>query len=166
MKNSKDQLSKITSPKGSAWQKDFEFEKNNPWLRAYSSQIARRVLAAIRDSAELNQAKLAQKISIKPQQVSKIVKGKENLTLESIYKLSKALNIDLISFPEYKYSSKFSMNTTVTYPETSSISGESFIESTTNVKKTKLVVVKGGNWPGIEPVSNNQIDKLPWQKVK
>jgi transcriptional regulator with XRE-family HTH domain len=35
--------------------------------------------------------------------VTKIVKGKENLTLETIYKLSKALDVELISFPEYAY---------------------------------------------------------------
>lgn len=33
------------------------------------------------------------------------MKGHENLTLETIYNLSQALGIELISFPEYKYSS-------------------------------------------------------------
>jgi transcriptional regulator with XRE-family HTH domain len=72
----------------------------------YSSQIARRVLSAINENEELNQTKLATALNISPQQVSKIVKGKENLTLETIYKLSESLNVELITFPLYSFSSK------------------------------------------------------------
>jgi transcriptional regulator with XRE-family HTH domain len=71
------------------------------WLR-YSSNIARRILAAIEDDEDLNQKLLADKIGVTPQQISKIVKGHENLTLETIAKISAALNVELISFPRYK----------------------------------------------------------------
>jgi len=77
--------------------------RNRKWLD-YSSQIARRILAQIEGNDNLNQAELARLLDVSAQQVSKIVKGQENLTLETIAKLSNALEIELISFPEYKYS--------------------------------------------------------------
>lgn len=43
-------------------------------------------------------------LQVSPQRISKILKGQENLTLETIYKLSQVLNFELISFPEYKLS--------------------------------------------------------------
>jgi transcriptional regulator with XRE-family HTH domain len=75
----------------------------SPWLKYYSAQIARRILAALEEK-DWSQKKLAGELNVSDQQISKIVKGKENLTLETIYKLSAALSFDLISFPEYKYS--------------------------------------------------------------
>lgn len=108
MSNLKDKLRKITSNKPSNWKEKAHFRKNNPWLREYSSKIARRVLSAIEENKDLNQVKLAESLSVSPQQISKIVKGQENLTLETIYKLSKALNFELISFPDYKYCHNYS----------------------------------------------------------
>jgi transcriptional regulator with XRE-family HTH domain len=43
-------------------------------------------------------------LDVKPQYISKLLKGEENFTLETIPKLSTALGIELISFPAYKYS--------------------------------------------------------------
>lgn len=77
--------------------------KNRKW-RGYSSQIARRMLAAIEETVGMNQRKLAELASVSPQQISKIAKGGENLTLETIAKLSDILGKELITFPEYKYS--------------------------------------------------------------
>ena len=51
----------------------------------------------------MSQAKLAEVVGVSPQQISKIVKGHENLTLETIYKLSRALGEELIAFPVYKH---------------------------------------------------------------
>lgn len=111
MSNLKDKLKKITSNKPSTWKEKALFRKNNPWLREYSSKIARRILSVIEDNKELNQVKLADTLNVSPQQISKIVKGQENMTLETIYKLSKALNFELISFPDYKYSHVYSLAT-------------------------------------------------------
>lgn len=104
MNNFKDKIKQIATNAPSKWKENAEYRKNNKWLR-YSSQIARRILAAIQEDKDLTQSKLAQSVNVSPQQISKIVKGHENLTLETIYKLSQALGIELISFPEYKYSS-------------------------------------------------------------
>lgn len=76
--------------------------KNKKWLR-YSSNIARRILAAMESNNELNQKELGTRIGVTPQYISKVVKGSENLTLETIAKLSEALGVELITFPPYKY---------------------------------------------------------------
>lgn len=105
MKNFKDQINKITdSENPSSWKEKAQARRSKPWLKQYSSQIARRILTIIGDRQDLSQAKLAEVLQVSPQQISKIVKGQENLTLETIYKLSKALDTELISFPAYKYS--------------------------------------------------------------
>lgn len=89
----------------SAWKEKAEFRlKNRKWLN-YSSNIARRIAAVLEESEDLNQKKLAENLDVKPQYISKLLKGEENLTLETIAKLSSALGVELISFPDYKYSS-------------------------------------------------------------
>jgi transcriptional regulator with XRE-family HTH domain len=103
MSNFKDKIDKVKSKTPSKWRQNAAFRLENRWLE-YSSQIARRILAIIRENDELNQTKLADMLGVTPQQITKIIKGKENLTLETIYKLSKALKFELITFPEYKYS--------------------------------------------------------------
>lgn len=103
MNNFRNKIKQNTSNTPSKWRENAEYRKNNRWL-SYSSQIARRIIAIIKKREELNQVKLAELVGVTPQQISKIVKGHENLTLETIYKLSKALSVELISFPEYEYS--------------------------------------------------------------
>lgn len=94
--------------KNSKWIKDADNRiVNKKWLR-YSSNIARRILASIRDKQDrgidMNQKKLASNVGVTPQYISKVVKGKENLSLETIAKLSEALGIELITFPAYRHS--------------------------------------------------------------
>ena len=87
----------------SKWREKAKFVKENKWI-IYSAEIALRVLAAIEDNPDLNQAKLAVKLGVSPQQISKIVQGNENLSLETIHKLSEALQVELITFPSFKHS--------------------------------------------------------------
>lgn len=68
--------------------------QNRAWLRR-SGQIAVKVLSALKNQ-QLTQKDLAERMDISPQQVSKIVKGRENLTLDTLSKLEAALNIQLI----------------------------------------------------------------------
>jgi transcriptional regulator with XRE-family HTH domain len=103
--NNNENIKKITSSSPSKWMIDASFRKRNKWLR-YSSQIARRIIASIEDSPDTTQTILADKLGVSKQRVSKIIKGNENLTLETIYKIEQALSIKLIQFPEYKYSYK------------------------------------------------------------
>lgn len=77
---------------------------NRKWLR-YSSKIARRIHAALKDK-HMTQMELATQLEVKPQVISKIIQGKENLTLKTIADISEKLNVELISFPAYKYSNE------------------------------------------------------------
>jgi len=75
---------------------------NSHWLK-YSQKIALKVLRALREK-KMTQKQLAQTLNVSPQYINKIVKGKENLTLETISKLEQALGISLIDvqLPEVK----------------------------------------------------------------
>jgi plasmid maintenance system antidote protein VapI len=73
--------------------------ENRAWLRK-SGIIALKVLRALRAQG-LSQKDLAEKMGVSPQQVSKVVKGQENLTLETIAKLELALGIRIIDVDVY-----------------------------------------------------------------
>ena len=102
MDNLKQKISELTNPEKSHWKDFVKSNKDNPWLKHYSYKIAQTILYYIEKNNDLSQTKLASILQVKPQQVNKIVKGKENLTLETIYKLSKALNVELIIVPDYE----------------------------------------------------------------
>ena len=68
--------------------------ENRAWLKK-SAIIAMRVLDAL-DAQKLSQKEVAERMGVSPQQISKIVKGHENLTLETITKLEAALSVQLI----------------------------------------------------------------------
>lgn len=92
----------------SDWKANAEFRITNRWL-LYSSRIALRVKSALEDK-NITQTEFAKTMGVSDQYISKIIKGKENLTLEVIYKLSQGLGVELISFPEFKYSTPFKQN--------------------------------------------------------
>lgn len=67
--------------------------------RAYS-RMAKSIAIVILARLEMlnwKQSDLAEKMEVSPQQISKWLKGDENLTLETIAKLSKVLDHDLIA---------------------------------------------------------------------
>jgi transcriptional regulator with XRE-family HTH domain len=76
--------------------------ENKKWL-SYSSNIALRVLAALEESKEMTQKTLAEKVGVSPQYINKVLKGQENLSLQTIAKLSEALNMELITFPKFLF---------------------------------------------------------------
>ena len=76
--------------------------ENKKWL-SYSSNIALRVLAALEESEEMTQKTLAEKVGVSPQYINKVLKGQENLSLQTIAKLSEALNMELITFPKFLF---------------------------------------------------------------
>lgn len=69
-------------------------QSNKEWMK-YSQKIAIKILQALR-AKKMKQTELADIIGVSAQQVNKIVKGQENLTIETIYKLEQALAISLI----------------------------------------------------------------------
>lgn len=88
-------LNRIASKETSGWMKKAELRKaNESWLD-FSLKIAVDVLEALRVK-KMSQAELAALVGVTPQQINKIVKGQENLTLQTIFKLQAALNIGLL----------------------------------------------------------------------
>ena len=89
-----DKLNKLASKKSKWIDEAKERRDNKVWLK-YSQGIAIKVLKALREKG-LKQKELAELLFVSPQQVNKIVKGRENLTLETISKLEQALEIKLM----------------------------------------------------------------------
>jgi transcriptional regulator with XRE-family HTH domain len=77
---------------------------NKAWLKK-SMQIAIAILKVMRERS-ITQVELASELGVTPQYVNKIVKGQENLTLETIAKLERILKINLISVEPYQYQSE------------------------------------------------------------
>ena len=93
--NLKEKLAKVVSKEPSKWLADAQSRKaNKGWLK-HSQQVALQVLTRL-DELKMSQVKLAEILSITPQQVNKWVKGNENFTFETIDKLEKALDFQLM----------------------------------------------------------------------
>lgn len=100
---------------------------NREWIRK-SKKIAIKVLVAL-DNLDWTQKQLAKEMNVSPQYINKIVKGQENLTLETITKLERILDIEIlhdthldnnkniVQFSSYKspYKNDFSIINSNTY---------------------------------------------------
>jgi ribosome-binding protein aMBF1 (putative translation factor) len=76
------------------WKERADYKKENrSWLKK-SVNVALRILEIL-EEREMSQNDLAVKLNVSRQQVSKILKGQENLTIETISKLEDALGIRL-----------------------------------------------------------------------
>jgi transcriptional regulator with XRE-family HTH domain len=88
-------LKKILSDRESTWHQEAKWrDENESWL-AQSFDIALRVLDTLR-AKKMTQKELAERMGVSPQFINKVVKGQENMSLETIAKLSAALDIKLI----------------------------------------------------------------------
>ena len=119
----------IADPKQSNWENEAKIRRANPWMRQYSSQIARRIISVLNANPELTKTKLAAELGVSSQYISKVLKGRENLTLETIWKLSKALKTELISFPEYSYSRKEAEGNSYEVPATAWTKGKGMMHA-------------------------------------
>ena len=91
-----EKLQQISEPAPSDWREQAQWRKDNrDWLRK-SGRIAVAVLAAIDADPKMSQKLLADKMGVSKQYISKIVKGQENLSLQTICKLEAALGITLV----------------------------------------------------------------------
>jgi len=102
-----DKINKLASGKVSTWKEEATERKNNNDWKKRSFQIAVRVLREIRNQKSQNgmtQKKLAEAMDVSPQYINKVVKGKENLTLETISKIESVLGIQLIEIPSFETS--------------------------------------------------------------
>jgi ribosome-binding protein aMBF1 (putative translation factor) len=89
-------LDELTSNKSSGWLEKANWRKANASWLDVSSKIALRILRALRER-DMSQRDLAEKMGVSPQYINKILKGSENLSLETISTFGKALSIDLFS---------------------------------------------------------------------
>lgn len=96
-------MNSLKSATSSKWNELASFlVENEAWLD-YSQKIATIVLEELNSRNDLTQKSLADKMQVPPQYVSKLLKGQENLTLKTIAKLEKALDISLIHIGESQY---------------------------------------------------------------
>jgi ribosome-binding protein aMBF1 (putative translation factor) len=98
MKNAEEQLAFLeehSSPEPSKWREKAEWRRaNRDWLR-YSRKIA-IVVAMSLEELDMSQKQLAELVGCSPQYVSRLLKGEENLTLETLCKLERALNVPVM----------------------------------------------------------------------
>lgn len=91
-------LEDFASPTPSRWRENTIYRlENSRWLRR-SQKIAMEMLDRM-DFLGVNQKELAERMGCTPQYVSKILKGKENLSLETICKIEDALDMEFHSIP-------------------------------------------------------------------
>lgn len=98
MKNKEEILSKLgehSSPAPSKWREKAEWRlANKTWLR-YSQRIAMMMLDRM-EQLGLTQKSLASRMGCTQQYVSKILKGSENLSIETISKIESALELNIL----------------------------------------------------------------------
>ena len=79
----------------SKWRELFDFlETNKSWLR-HSQNIAMLMLDRMEELG-MSQKQLAEKMNCSPQYISKVLRGRENLSLETLTKIENALEISII----------------------------------------------------------------------
>ena len=99
--NVRDRMNKIISDEPAKWLERAKwYEENEEWLDK-SARIAIKILHELR-AKKITQKELADAIGVTAQYINKVVKGGENLGLETICKIEKALGINLISVPQFE----------------------------------------------------------------
>ena len=89
-------LEAYQSDSPSHWREEAEYRRENKsWMR-YSQRIAMAILNKMEQS-HLTQKALAERMGCSQQYVSKILKGRENLSIETLAKIENALSIQLLS---------------------------------------------------------------------
>ncbi|MCG7501147.1 helix-turn-helix transcriptional regulator [Tenacibaculum sp. Mcav3-52] len=98
---------KESSIKDTSWIDEARYRRDNKDWLDISFQISVKVLSALSNNKKTNkfpknQKELADQMKCSPQYVSKLLKGTENLQLETITKIEKILNISLIKVPQHQ----------------------------------------------------------------
>ena len=100
MKTKEEIISKLEAHKSetpSKWREKAEWRiANKSWLR-FSQYIAMRMLERMEELG-LSQKALAEKMGCSQQYVSKVLKGRENLSIETISKIEETLEFEILEF--------------------------------------------------------------------
>jgi len=99
-------LKQISQPKTgkSKWEKIAEWNEAHADTLEDQVRIATRILQTLQVK-NMTQKELAEKLEVSPQALTRIVKGRQNLTLQTIRKIEKALNITLVTVHDQDTSS-------------------------------------------------------------
>lgn len=94
-------------------------QENKAWLDI-SFEIAVKILCQLAENKKAkvfpkSQKELAEALNCTPQYVNKLLKGTENLQLETITRIEKTLNIQLIQVPQFETNFKFDANNVTIY---------------------------------------------------
>ena len=96
-----DILDRLVSPEPSGWLEKAQWRQDNKEWLDRSAKIAVKILSQLRDNKKMgkspaNQKELADLMGVTAQYINKVVKGNENLTLETISHLEDALQMPLL----------------------------------------------------------------------
>ena len=107
MKNKKaiEMLIRDSKPDMEWIEEEKERKQNEAW-QDISFAIAVKILRRLRE-LKLTQKELADKLEVSPQYMNKVVKGKENLTLETIAKIQMVLKISLFEVPAFESTMRY-----------------------------------------------------------
>lgn len=95
MSDIKERLRGHQSATPSRWREEAEYRRaNRSWLR-FSQGVALRMLGKM-DELHLTQKQLAEMMGCSQQYVSKVLKDRENLSIETISKIEDALQLQLL----------------------------------------------------------------------
>ena len=98
MKTKEEILSRLKEHEGSTpsrWRENAEWRMaNKSWLR-YSQRIAMMMLDRMEELG-MTQKSLATKMGCSQQYISKVLKGTENLSIETISKIESALELEIL----------------------------------------------------------------------
>ena len=95
MKEIKDRLSAHMSATPSKWrEKAVERKANREWQR-YSQKIAMRMFDKMEELG-ITQKAVAERMGCSQQYVSRVLKGTENLSIETIFKIESALGLQIL----------------------------------------------------------------------
>jgi len=92
-------LSRYQSDEPSKWREEEKKRrqaKEAGWLR-YSRRIAIKIAVAMKRQ-NLSRQDVAERMGCSPQYISRLLKGEENFSLETICKLEDALNIAILQY--------------------------------------------------------------------
>jgi transcriptional regulator with XRE-family HTH domain len=96
METNREKFNKIATSTNTELLEEIAYRNaNREWLRR-SNRIAAKVLMALKEQ-KMTHKDLAEKMSVTPQYINKIVKGGENLTTETITKLENILGIAIFA---------------------------------------------------------------------
>lgn len=98
---------KESSKQDNTWVERAKYRKENKAWLDISFAIAVKIMSALKANKTANifpktQKELAKAMLCSPQYVNKLLKGTENLQLETITNIEQILNIDLIQVPEFR----------------------------------------------------------------